>query len=591
MNNESRFPLTPSNPPQPNYPPPYKIVDGCLFLEQQAYDRKLCNFLPYIIRELTLDDGAEISKRLLLGGLRSNGEPLDEVEVAGSELASFSWVSDKWGSDCILEIGALVKDHIRYAIQQTAVKAEKQTVYAVTGWKKISGQWVFLLPGSDTQTVRLPDKLSRYEKGEKIDRTSFFVVKDLLEHPPASRPLIFLLLAYTFLTPLNHFLHMADCEPKFVFTLLGRTGARKSTMAALFLSFFGRFTASELPLSFRDTPNSITHYAFALKDVLTCVDDFHPSSRQEEQKLTTTAQAIIRAYGDRVGRGRLKADSTPMASRPPQGNAIITAENAPDIGESGMARTFIYEMKADEVDLKMLSFFQNEAAKGVFRSFMLTYTEWIKAKYLRDDGTENRFLDCLKKLFERYRQEFSAAGIPCHGRLPEIVSWFRIGMIMFLSFLKDQDLLTADQVNALEDEFISMLYELTQKQAESIDRDRPAHIFIRKLYALIESGQVVVLKKSEAPLCEPKDYIGFEDDNYFYLNTEAAHRAVKKLCDDQGEAFSVNTHGLLKALAEEGLIDTQGGENTKSVRFGNKIKRVFCLRKEAAQKVVDATML
>lgn len=49
----------------------------------------------------------------------------------------------------------------------------------------------------------------------------------------------------------------AGCEPKFVLFLLGKTGSRKSTLAALTLSFFGRFTASELPLSFRDTSNSM----------------------------------------------------------------------------------------------------------------------------------------------------------------------------------------------------------------------------------------------------------------------------------------------------------------------------------------------
>ena len=113
------------------------------------------------------------------------------------------------------------------------------------------------------------------------------------------------------------FLKLAGCEPKFVLFLVGKTGSRKSTLAALMLSFFGKFTASELPLSFRDTANSILHHSFALKDVLTCIDDYHPAGRQEEQKLTATAQSIMRAYGDRAGKGRLRADASPMESRPP----------------------------------------------------------------------------------------------------------------------------------------------------------------------------------------------------------------------------------------------------------------------------------
>jgi len=73
----------------------------------------------------------------------------------------------------------------------------------------------------------------------------------------------------------------------------------------LFLSFFGRFNSSDLPLSFRDTANSIMYNAFSLKDVLTCIDDFHPSGRKEAAKLTETAQLIMRGYGDRIGRGKL----------------------------------------------------------------------------------------------------------------------------------------------------------------------------------------------------------------------------------------------------------------------------------------------
>ena len=189
------------------------------------------------------------------------------------------------------------------------------------------------------------------------------------------------LLSFTFLSPLNHFLKAAGCEPKFVLLLSGKTGSRKSTLAALMLSFFGKFTASELPLSFRDTANSILHNAFALKDVLTCIDDLHPSSRMEEPKMNGTAQAIMRAYGDRTGKGRLRADSTPMESRPPQGNAIITAEFAPDIGESGTARYFALELKEKDVDLKNLTSYQNEAAKGTFQRCMYAYTQWISESF------------------------------------------------------------------------------------------------------------------------------------------------------------------------------------------------------------------
>ena len=46
----------------PTYAPSYKVIDHCLLetknSKQGPYDRKLCNFMPWITSEVTLDDGA-----------------------------------------------------------------------------------------------------------------------------------------------------------------------------------------------------------------------------------------------------------------------------------------------------------------------------------------------------------------------------------------------------------------------------------------------------------------------------------------------------------------------------------------------------
>lgn len=194
-----------------------------------------------------------------------------------------------------------------------------------------------------------------------------------------------------------HFLRLAGCEPKFVLFLVGKTGSRKSMLAALFLSFFGMFNGANLPLSFRDTANSVLRHTFILKDVLTCVDDFHPTGQKETTSMNAMAQAIMRAYGDRTGRGRLRADASPMESLPPQGNTIIAAEFPPDIGESGTARYFALELMEGDVDLEVLTAFQKQAEDGTLQRCMYGYLEWLKETYLWNvDG----FLSDLKTQFE-----------------------------------------------------------------------------------------------------------------------------------------------------------------------------------------------
>ena len=574
------------------YPSPYKVRDGCLYKEitnkSGTVTKKLCNFLPYLVSEVSIDDGAEVKKVLRLGGVHESGRVLPEIDVTGAEFASFNWLIERWGADCILEPERSVKDSVRHAIQQTAKHAEKKQIYHITGWKLIDGKWEYLLPYDGRFDVSLRGKLSRYEKAEHWSVSDlacpFFMTKELSFAPDE---ITLPLLAYTFLTPLNEFLHQANCEPKFVLCLLGKTGTRKSTLAALFLSFFGRFTGSDLPLSFRDTANSIMYNAFSLKDALTCIDDFHPGGRKEVNKLTETAQLIMRGYGDRIGRGRLKSDSTPLESRPPQGNAIITAELAPDIGESGTARYFCLELSDGMIDLNNLSKYQREAESGTLRSCMLAYTEWIKERYLKDKSAKQRFVKQLKESFTAYRDEFTKTGIRCHGRVPEIYAWLMIGIEFFLSFLLDYEVISEEDYQSTFYRCRTCLYELAKKQSANIENDKPTHKFIQKLYSLIESGQAVLLDRNNPLEFKPVNHIGYRDDEYFYLNADIAHRQVKRLCGEQEEAFSISKNGLIKALAEEGFTVCDKGKNTKSVRIGDKTNRFICLIKDKASAIAE----
>lgn len=574
------------------YPLPYKVVDGNLFIEitdkHSKYDKKLCNFTPYIKSEITVDDGAEEKKLLRIGGERENGESLPCIEISASELSNLNWIIDKWGPACILEVGHNIKELLRYFIQQTSLNAKQEYVYQQTGWKKINGEWYFLLPGNEKFEVSLKGKLQSYCGENQYQQSDLETVYLMTEQFCAPKEVVYVLLAFTFLTPLNEFLRQTNCMPKFVLNIIGRTGTRKSSIAALFLSFFGMFGNGNLPMSFRDTANSIIHNTFALKDVLTCIDDFHPSGKDEEKKLNSTMQAIVRAYGDRTGRGRLRSDSSLMESRPPLGNAIITSEYAADIGESGTARYFLLELKDGDVDLENLSFFQQRAEQGDLRRAMYAYTEWIRKFFLKD---EKGFIKTLKDTFEMYRTEFVNSEISCHGRVPEMIAELRIGMKMLSLFFQNHGIISKTESDDLNQEFKDLLYSLAKKQSENIKNDKPTVVFVKKLYSLIESGEVSVTNKElqmgEDPY--PHNFIGFEYEQYLYLNKDMAYRYVKKLCNDQGENFSLTCKALLKNLAEEGLIKTSSGSNTVSVRYAGKNRRYIALDKLKADKIVDGS--
>ena len=576
----------------PKYAQQYFVKDNCLFesgnSKQGNYTKKLCNFVPGANREIIKDDGISFERYVQLGGVHQSGRQLPEITIPAGDVESLGWIVKYWGMDCILEPGLKTKASVWNAIQSTALDMERITVFATTGWRHVDGNWRYLLPGDEQYTVELPGKMHGYGMERSYHPLDIQAAASLLWQPLAPEEIMLPLLSFTFLSPLNHFLKTAGCEPKFVMLLSGKTGSRKSTLAALMLSFFGKFTASELPLSFRDTANSILLNAFSLKDVLTVIDDLHPSNRMEEPKMNGTAQAIMRAYGDRTGKGRLRADASPMESRPPQGNAIVTAEFPPDIGESGTARYFSLELKGSDVDLQVLSSFQKEAADGSLQRCMYGYLRWLKERFLTDDDTEQKFISRLLNWFQQRRDQFQTSGIRCHGRVPETVAWLQLGMDMLLYFLKEQGVYAEGDCEDVQERFRQILYRLAQNQAQSIEEDKPTHKFIRKLYALLESNQAYVDDKNNPGELGFGTCLGYQDDTFLYLHSELCHKVVRKFCEEQGENFSCTHKSLLKAMAEEGLILPGKEQNTRPLRVGSKQKRLLHVYREKAERIRDA---
>ena len=568
---------------------PYYHNGNSLYMHKETKygkaESRLCNFVPCIESEKTVDDGATTETRLVLKGIHSDGSILPSVEISASELSGFNWLIEKWGAKCIIDVGQSKKDNLRCFIQMTSQLADHVTEYRVTGWKKIGDEWHYLMPGDEKLNVVLKGKLQHYSGEQTYDIEDILAVQDLYHKPPAPAHIMQPLVAFTFLTPLNEFMRQAGCMPKFVLFLTGRTGTRKSTLAALFLSFFGQFTSSDLPMSFRDTANSIIANAFTLKDVLTCIDDFYPSDNAEMKKLNATAQTVMRAYGDRTGRARLRSDSTLMESRPPQGNAIITGELSPDVGESGTARYFALELKEDDVDLTYLGLNQKDASDGAYRRCMYAYTEWMKRRYLCDEDHVEVFRNKLAEHYKNERSDYLHHNLTCHGRLPETVACLMIGMRFFLQFLKEQKVITQEDQDYELDEFRKLIYALADLQSDSVEQDKPACIFILKLYALMESGEIVLKRKGEPGEYSPSFHSGLENDTFLMIHPDSVHRQVKKLCSDAGEAFPYTMRAIMKALVEDGIAEPGKDTATRVTKVDKSTLRLLFLRKDRTEPI------
>ena len=224
----------------PQNAPHYFVKDNCLYEsgtnKQGAYTKLLCNFAPRAIREIIVDNGANQTRYVQLGGVHQSGRILPEITILAEDVEGLGWIVKNWGMDCILQPGQRTRWSIWNALQTSALNMETVTFFSTTGWKKIAEDWHYLMPGDDQYTVELDGKMHGYGMERRYEMLDIQIAASLLWQPLAPEEIMLPLLSFTFLSPLNHFLKSAGCEPKFVMLLSGKTGSRKSTLAALFLS-------------------------------------------------------------------------------------------------------------------------------------------------------------------------------------------------------------------------------------------------------------------------------------------------------------------------------------------------------------------
>ena len=376
----------------PIYQMPYEVRGNCLFKwvasGKTSKDILLCNFLPYLVSENVYDNGAEEKRTLTIGAVNENGKQLQHIELSVSEFESMNWITERWGSKCNVEAGRVIKEHIRHAIQTTAEEVKAEIIYSHSGWRKIDGKLKFLLSGMEISCETGDSTLKNYHFPYLIDENKINASYELLKSDLAPKEILYPLVAFQYLAPLCHLLSLTGYTPKTVLVLEGRTSSKKSTMAALMLSHFGDFTHSTLPLTFRDTGNSVVERLFVSKDLPTVIDDFHPTTGgYEETSMLKTFQLIMRAFGDGTARASLNQRRELKEAKPPRGIGMVTAEYPPSISESGIARCLEINITPTDVNMELLSSWQERAKIGDLGCSMKSYILWLESLL---DSEENQ---------------------------------------------------------------------------------------------------------------------------------------------------------------------------------------------------------
>lgn len=522
---------------------------------------KLADFATLSVEAVKRDDGVEAKMEFVMEGISSTGEPFPAVSVPSAKFGAMNWPMESWGFAANISPGQAVKDKLRHAIQAVGAKTAKQrTIYAHTGWRRINGKLAYLYHGgaigAEGVCVELEGNLSSYtlpEQGGSLKPSL-----ELLDVVP--RRISIPLLGHIFLAPLTEFLTQAGFPPMHTLFLAGTSGARKSTVAALGLAHFGSsFSNTHMPASFKDTGNAIGRKAFLLKDMPLLVDDLHPvASPQEHRRMDSVAQSIARMWGDRADRGRLRSDLSMQEGNPPRGIGMMTGEDLPEVGESGLARFMLIDVKPDDVNrLDALSVTQNKARDGELAAAMRSYIEWLLPQ------GEN-LPDRLRERFKALRSEMAEAVQGVHGRQHDNSASLLLGFEMFLTCAKERGELSSAAMVDLMQEAKNVLVTTTEGQKQTVTLASPVRVFLETLGELLRTGAAHVVKLTGStpdPMMNSVGLVGYRDDKYLYLIPGIAYGEVSSQLSRAGTAISLHKCTLWKRAVEQGYVEPDGKDN------------------------------
>ena len=576
-----------------------RFVRDVLTNQQGIVEVPLANWSGRIVEETVHDDGAERRITFSVEGALADGTPLPLTDVASDQFGWMRWPVEAWGTRAVVLAGAATADHLRVALQLLSRDVPRRTVYGHTGWREIGGVWVYLHAGGaigaagavEGVTVALPDALARFELPRPPEGA------ELVEAVRSSLRLLDLGPDRIIVPVLAAVYRAALAEADFALHLSGRTGVFKSELAALGQQHYGHgLDARHLPGSWSSTGNSLEALAFAAKDALIGVDDFAPcGSTADVQRYHREADRLLRAQGNRSGRGRCRADGSLKAGKSPRGLILSTGEDIPK-GQSLRARTFVIELETGDISAAKLTESQRDATAGLFAASLAGFVRWLAPRYAD-------VLAGLRQEHADLRERALVNGNGAHARTPGIVADLALGMKYFLEFAVEADIITVKERDELARRGWTALGEAAAAQEDHVQAAEPCGHFLRLLAGVIASGRGHVTAPDGMEPRDPeawgwrgKEYthrgeggvpeteiswmalgrrIGWLDGTDLYLEPEAAYAEAQEMARHQGDSLAVQLRTLWRRMRDRNLLATWD-----TVRQRNTIRRTLGGKKD-----------
>ena len=335
---------------------------------------------------------------------REPSEHVMDVKARESKHKAAAWLAGAapW---CVIEHAK--ESHFLQALKESAAFAPITIMPDHMGWFKHPDKgWVHLAPGRKwgisergiEPTLYFEKRLLGQAKDmfdKKVARYGALVkpsasMQEVEEAKEALRNVILCApravtvpwLAANMLAPLRTTVLQTDVP---TMMLLGKTGARKTSLSNAVASLFGRFSATTDRRGASVASWSNT-YAPLSRLLYLCGD--HPLVIQDYKKTANKdAVTLIQGITDNAGSQRATRDGTLRQGSSVNAMVLATGEQSFAEEESTASRVFELVLGANDIDNEILARVQHAAQVGIMQRLGGDYLKWIAASGILDDDT------------------------------------------------------------------------------------------------------------------------------------------------------------------------------------------------------------
>lgn len=564
----------------------FEVIDG----RMTHYGDPLCNLTIQISHELIQDDGMNSPSIVYTAvGTLDTKERLEPIEVKAEEFDSMRWIARHWGARPILYVPPGKIYLLRRAIQEVSqAELKRERVHTFTGWAEIEGRWLFLTTAGGLGTGGLDPDVRVDLGNNNLGRYALPAPPDDLR-PAIQASLDFLQLApYSVTLPLWAAMYAAPLSPirtlNAILWVYGSTQSGKSTISHLALSHYGSTFIDghdyRAPKDWTSTPTDLERAMFVVKDTPVVLDDYAPahSGAAEARQMARKAHYVVRSVGNRSSRGRANADLSERQQRPPRGLVIATAEN-PLVGQSIVGRMIYVPVEAEQVirangegetDLDTA---QQQAMDGLYAQAMAGYVVWLARNWER---LQAELPPTIERASRTGRQLFPSG----QSRLTDYYGLLTTAAQLALEYAAEHGVVSRDDAKMLGEVYRHELIDLLRSQSERVATQSPVLKFFQALADMLAQEKVYFAPRKDNSFFPPEraERIGWYDEQYVYLLTNAALALVKGYWQTLDERFDTLADALRRELWQQGYVAKRDGKHFE--------RKAYIDRKVGRQRVL-----